>query len=190
MPLVHLVVWTPSRPAFPTLPPSLDPSHIPLPHHHFAPAMLATLPSWILPKPTAHRSFESNSPLLFFIWPYSKWLCNLITSRRQPLDGYYLGTLLFLISLYLLITFNCAWTKFIAFIVNVCVFFMQNVCLTLLNFRVTFTPLTFCVSRDLKFSLNHNFKQLNSIGGNLILKVKWKIETGAIFHFQFYCGIC
>ena len=57
--------------------------------------------------------------------------------------------------------------------VNVCVFFMQNFCLMLLTFRVTVTPLTFCVSRDLKFSLNHNFKQLNSIGGNLILKVKW-----------------
>ena len=40
---------------------------------------------------------------------------------------------------------------------------MQNFCLTVL---------TFCVSRELKFSLNHNFKQLNSIGGNLILKAK------------------
>ena len=47
--------------------------------------------------------------------------------------------------------------------------------LTILTFGVTFTPLTFSVSRDLKFSLNHNFKQLNSIGGNLILKVKWKL---------------
>ena len=32
-----------------------------------------------------------------------------------------------------------------------CAFFMQNFCLTLLTFRLTFTPLTFCVSRDLKF---------------------------------------
>ena len=31
---------------------------------------------------------------------------------------------------------------------------------------------TFRVSPDLKFSLNHYFKQLNSIGGNLILKIK------------------
>ena len=52
------------------------------------------------------------------------------------------------------------------------VFLMQNFRLTILTFRATFTPLSFCVSRDLKFSLNHNFKQLNSIGGNLILKVK------------------
>ena len=29
---------------------------------------------------------------------------------------------------------------------------MQNFCLTILTFRVTSTPLTFCVSRDLKFS--------------------------------------
>ena len=57
-----------------------------------------------------------------------------------------------------------------AIIVNLCL--MQNFCLTVLTFRVTFTPLTFCDSRDLKFSPNHNFKQLNSIGDNLILKVK------------------
>ena len=35
---------------------------------------------------------------------------------------------------------------------------MQNFCLTILTLRVTFTPLTFCVSRDLKFSLNHKFQ--------------------------------
>ena len=50
--------------------------------------------------------------------------------------------------------------------------FMQNFRLTVLTFRVTFKPLTFCVSRDLKFPLKHNFKQLNSIGGNLIPKVE------------------
>ena len=65
----------------------------------------------------------------------------------------------------------CSSTKFIAIIVNVCVFFMQNFRLTILTFRVTFTPLTFCVSRDLKLSLNHNFKRLHSIGDNLIPKV-------------------
>ena len=54
--------------------------------------------------------------------------------------------------------------------------FMQNFRLTILTLRVTFTPLTFCVSRDLKFSLNHNFKQLNSIGDNLMLKVKLKVR--------------
>ena len=47
--------------------------------------------------------------------------------------------------------------------------FMQNFRLTILIFSVTSTPLTFCFSRDLNFSLNHNFKQLNSIGSNLIL---------------------
>ena len=66
---------------------------------------------------------------------------------------------------------NCSLTKFIAIIVNVCLF-MQNFPSTILTSRVTSTPVTFCVSRDLKFSLNRNFKQLNSIGGNLILKVK------------------
>ena len=76
----------------------------------------------------------------------------------------------------LLEVFNCSWTKFIAIIVNVRVFFMQNFRLKILTFRVTLTSLTFCVSRDLKFSLNHYFKLLNSIGGNLILKVKWKVR--------------
>ena len=59
---------------------------------------------------------------------------------------------------------NCSRTE--AVIVNVCLF-MQNFRLT----RITFTPLTFCV---IKNSLNHNFMQLNSIGGNLILKSQIK----------------
>ena len=50
--------------------------------------------------------------------------------------------------------------------------FMQNYRLTVLTSRVTSTPLIFCVSRDLNLSLNHNIKQLNSFGGNLMLKVK------------------
>ena len=79
---------------------------------------------------------------------------------------------------------NCSLTKFKAIIVNVCVFFMQNFCLAVLTFFLTFTPLTFCVSRDLKFSLSHNFKQLNSISGNLILKVKWKVPRN-LCHFYF-----
>ena len=79
--------------------------------------------------------------------------------------------------------FNCSRRE--AIFVNVCVFVMQNFCLTGLTFRVTVTPLTFCVSRDLKFSLNHNFEQLNSIGGNLIIKSNEKCaETGAIFGFK------
>ena len=65
---------------------------------------------------------------------------------------------------------NCSRRE--AINVNVCVFFMQNFGLTSLTFRMTFTSLTFCVSRDLILSLNHNFKQLNSTEGNLILKVK------------------
>ena len=61
------------------------------------------------------------------------------------------------------------------FIVNVCVFFMQNFRLTVLTFRVTdFSAFDFL--HYLKFHLNHNFKQLKSIGGNLILKVKWKMR--------------
>ena len=49
---------------------------------------------------------------------------------------------------------------------------MESFRLTILTFGATFTPLTFCFFCDLRFSLNHNFKQLNSIGGNLIQKVK------------------
>ena len=62
---------------------------------------------------------------------------------------------------------------------------MQNFRLTVLTFRVTFAPLTFFVSRDLKFSLNHNLNHLNSIGGNLILsQMKMCAETGAVFHLS------
>ena len=49
------------------------------------------------------------------------------------------------------------------------------------DFLSDFYAPTFFISRDLKFSLNHNFKQLNSIGGNLE-KVKLKVrQTGVIF---------
>ena len=65
---------------------------------------------------------------------------------------------------------NCSRRE--AIIVNVCLFYAKFLLDRFLTFRVTFTSLTFCVLRDLKFSLIHNFKQLNSIGGNLILKVK------------------
>ena len=63
--------------------------------------------------------------------------------------------------------------KFIAIIVNVCVFFNAKFSLEIFDFSSDFYALAF-----LRFawsnvdSLNHNFKQLNSIGGNLILKVK------------------
>ena len=67
---------------------------------------------------------------------------------------------------------DCSSTPATAIICKRVCLLMQNFCLTVLTFRVTFTPVTFCVSRDLKFSLNHNFKQLNSINDNLILKVK------------------
>ena len=40
----------------------------------------------------------------------------------------------------LIFIINCSRTKFIAIIVNVGVFFMQNFYLTILTFRVTFTP--------------------------------------------------
>ena len=45
---------------------------------------------------------------------------------------------------------------------------MQNFRLTILTFRVTFTPLTFCISRDLKFSQSQfqaaelNWRQFNT----------------------------
>ena len=48
-------------------------------------------------------------------------------------------------------------------------FLIQNFRLTVLTFRATFTPLTFCVLRDLMLSLS--FKQLNSNLGILILSV-------------------
>ena len=44
------------------------------------------------------------------------------------------------------------------------VFFLQNFCLTVFWLRVTFTPLTFCVLRDLKFSLTRNLSSWNQLG--------------------------
>ena len=49
-----------------------------------------------------------------------------------------------------------------------CVIFVQNFHLTVLTFRVTCTPLTFCVSRDLKCSQSQfqtdelNWRQFNT----------------------------
>ena len=60
-------------------------------------------------------------------------------------------------------------------------FFMQNFMLDSFVFSIEFYALD--VLRDLKFSLNHNFKQLNSIGGNLILKVKLKVGRN-LCHFS------
>ena len=96
------------------------------------------------------------------------YFCDFALFRRFLKDFW------FYFSFFISFLFNCSGTKFIATIVNVCLF-MLNFCLTVLTYRVTSTPLTFRVSRDLKFSLNHNFNQLNSIGGNLILKVKCKV---------------
>ena len=58
-----------------------------------------------------------------------------------------------------------------AIIVNVCLFYAKF-SLDRFVFSSDFYALDFCISRDLKFPLNHNFKQLNSIGGDLILNVK------------------
>ena len=55
-------------------------------------------------------------------------------------------------------------------IVKVCLFY-ANFLLDNFDFSSDFYALDFCISRDLKLSPNHSFKQLNSIGGNLILKV-------------------
>ena len=79
-----------------------------------------------------------------------------------------------------------------AIIVNVCGFFLQNFRLTVLTFRVTFTPLTFCVSRDLKFSLKHNFKQLNSVGTQFNSKSQMKSASKLVpfFTLNLNSGIC
>ena len=64
--------------------------------------------------------------------------------------------------------FNCSRRE--AVIVNV--YFYAKFLLDRFEFSSDFYNLDFCVLCDLKFSLNQNFKQLNSIGGNLILKYK------------------
>ena len=51
-------------------------------------------------------------------------------------------------------------------------FFYAKFSLDNFDFSSDLYAFDFCIWRDLKFPLNHNFKQLNSIGGNLILKVK------------------
>ena len=103
-------------------------------------------------------------------------LCFLIASLLL-LAGYYRAPNCSKPTIYIALVFflfNWYRTKFEAIIicsrretsmVKVCVFnakFLPDI----LTFRVTFTPLTFCVLLDLKFSLIGNFEQLNSIGGN------------------------
>ena len=63
---------------------------------------------------------------------------------------------------------------FIAIFVNVFAFFYAKFSLDNFDFSSNFYAIDFL--RDLKFSLNRNFKQLKSIGGNLILEVKWKVR--------------
>ena len=65
--------------------------------------------------------------------------------------------------------FNCSWTKFIAIIVNVGVFFWVKFLLDGFDFSNDFYALDFfCVSRDLKFSQSQfqaaelNWRQFNT----------------------------
>ena len=64
--------------------------------------------------------------------------------------------------------FNCSHRE--AIIVNVFVFFYAKFLLDRFDFASDFYALDFLRVKVL--SLIHNFKQLNSLGGSLILKVK------------------
>ena len=71
-----------------------------------------------------------------------------------------------------------------AIIVIMCLFYAK---LSPDNFYISIdlSLLTFCVLHDLKISLNHNFKQLNSIDCNLLLNPnKMWSETGVSFSFK------
>ena len=63
-------------------------------------------------------------------------------------------------------------------------FLCKIFCLTVFTFQVTLAPLSFCILRYLKFSLIQHFKQLMSIGGGSLLKVKWNApQLGSFFLF-------
>ena len=75
--------------------------------------------------------------------------------------------------------FHCSRKE--EFLVNVSCF---------LTSRLTFTPMTFCVLRDLKFPLIRNFRQLFSIGSsNLILKKQMLVLRNWCFNLNNNRGI-
>ena len=86
---------------------------------------------------------------------------------------------------------NCSWTKFIANIVNVFVFFMQNFRLTILTFRVTFSPWLFAFSWSKILSQSQfqaaefNWRQFNT-------KSQMKIAPKLVpfFTLNLKSGIC
>ena len=94
--------------------------------------------------------YVRTCPAMFFISP-SRFLL-------RPYDVTTTSNLLF----------NCSWTKFIAIIVNVCVFFMEIFRLTILTFRVTFTPLALrfawpnILSRSQFQAAELNWRQFNT----------------------------
>ena len=68
---------------------------------------------------------------------------------------------------------------------------MQNFCLTILTFRVTFTPLTFCVSRDLKFSQSqYQAAELNWRQFNTKSQMKSASKLVPFFTLNLNSGIC
>ena len=87
---------------------------------------------------------------------------------------------------------NCSWTKFIAIIVNVCVFFMQNFRLTFLTFWVTFTPLTFLRFAWSKILSESQFQaaELNWRQFNTKSQMKSAPKLVSFFTLNFNSGIC
>ena len=68
---------------------------------------------------------------------------------------------------------------------------MQNFCLTVLTFRVTPKPLTFCVLRDLKLSLKSQFQaaKLNWWQFNTQSQIKSAPELVSFFTLNLNSGI-
>ena len=145
----------------------------------------------ILPK-FSYQTFcngrSSELELNVFRWEISFWVgfwvytgksCQQFLAEKSFSQRQFRWDFMFLFQLSLKtelvydIAFNCSWRKLIAIIVNVCLFYAK---FSLDNFDFSSDFYALDVLRDLKFSLNHNFKQLNSIGGILILKVNWKVR--------------
>ena len=87
---------------------------------------------------------------------------------------------------------NCSWTKFIAIIVNMCVYFKQNFCLTILDFASDFYALDFLRFAWSKFLSQSHFQaaELNWRQFNSKSQLKSAPKLVPFFSLNFNSGIC
>ena len=104
--------------------------------------------------------------------------CNLWASQRTFLRLLPGNLLTLLFAIYI---FNCS-RKIVSF--------MQNFCLAVLTFRVTFTPLTFCVLPDLKSQPQFQAAELNWRQFNTQSQMRSAQKLVPFFTLNLNSGIC